>query len=101
VTLAGIKDNRVVVQATANLDAYQLYVKGGALVHRRGRASRLGSTCFGRRSNSAPLFTEQYTVSAELMRVLMNTLRIAAAIMLAIDIDSAASATVIGKSQMS
>lgn len=36
VTLAGIKDNRVVAQATANLEAYQLYLKGRALVDRRG-----------------------------------------------------------------
>jgi serine/threonine-protein kinase len=42
VTLAGIKDNRVVVQATANLEAYQLYLKGRALVDRRGASVPAG-----------------------------------------------------------
>jgi serine/threonine-protein kinase len=36
VTLAGIKDNRVVAQATANMEAYQLCLKGRALLDRRG-----------------------------------------------------------------
>jgi tetratricopeptide (TPR) repeat protein len=36
VTLAGIKDNRVVAQATANIEAYQLCLKGRALLDRRG-----------------------------------------------------------------
>lgn len=36
VTLAGIKNNRVVAQATSNMEAYQLYLKGRALVERRG-----------------------------------------------------------------
>jgi serine/threonine-protein kinase len=36
VTLVGGKDNRLVEQATTNLEAYQLYLKGRALVDRRG-----------------------------------------------------------------
>ena len=36
VTLAGGKDDRLVEQATANIEAYQLYLKGRALVDRRG-----------------------------------------------------------------
>jgi serine/threonine-protein kinase len=36
VTLAGGKDDRVVEQATTNVEAYQLYLKGRALLNRRG-----------------------------------------------------------------
>jgi serine/threonine-protein kinase len=36
ITLGGIKDNRVVAQATANMEAYQLCLKGRALLDRRG-----------------------------------------------------------------
>ena len=36
VTLAGGKDDRLVEQATTNIDAYQLYLKGRALLGRRG-----------------------------------------------------------------
>jgi serine/threonine protein kinase/Tfp pilus assembly protein PilF len=36
VTLAGDKDERLVEQATANMDAYQLCLKGRALLDRRG-----------------------------------------------------------------
>jgi eukaryotic-like serine/threonine-protein kinase len=36
VTLAGGKENRLVEQATTNIEAYQLYLKGRALVDRRG-----------------------------------------------------------------
>jgi serine/threonine protein kinase len=36
VTLAGGKDERLVEQATTNVEAYQLYLKGRALLNRRG-----------------------------------------------------------------
>jgi TolB-like protein/Tfp pilus assembly protein PilF/predicted Ser/Thr protein kinase len=36
VTLAGGKDHRLVEQATTNIEAYQLYLKGRALLDRRG-----------------------------------------------------------------
>jgi TolB-like protein/Tfp pilus assembly protein PilF len=36
VTLAGVKDDRLVEQATKNVEAYQLYLKGRALLSRRG-----------------------------------------------------------------
>jgi eukaryotic-like serine/threonine-protein kinase len=36
VTLAGGKDDRLVEQATTNMEAYQLYLRGRALVDRRG-----------------------------------------------------------------
>jgi len=36
VTLAGGKDERLVEQATTNVDAYQLYLRGRALLDRRG-----------------------------------------------------------------
>jgi serine/threonine-protein kinase len=36
VTLAGGKEHRLVEQATTNIEAYQLYLKGRALVDRRG-----------------------------------------------------------------
>jgi len=36
VTLAGLKDDRLVEQATPNVEAYQLYLKGRALLTRRG-----------------------------------------------------------------
>jgi TolB-like protein/Flp pilus assembly protein TadD/predicted Ser/Thr protein kinase len=36
VTLAGVKDDRLVQQGTTNVEAYQLYLKGRALLSRRG-----------------------------------------------------------------
>jgi eukaryotic-like serine/threonine-protein kinase len=42
VSLAGGKDDRLVEQATANIDAYQLYLKGRALVDRRGASVPAG-----------------------------------------------------------
>jgi TolB-like protein/tRNA A-37 threonylcarbamoyl transferase component Bud32/Flp pilus assembly protein TadD len=42
VTLAGGKDDRLVEQATANIEAYQLYLKGRALVDRRGASVPVG-----------------------------------------------------------
>ena len=35
-TLTGGKDDRLVEEATTNIEAYQLYLKGRALVDRRG-----------------------------------------------------------------
>ena len=40
VTLAGVKDDRLVEQATKNVEAYQLYLKGRALLSRRGANMR-------------------------------------------------------------
>jgi serine/threonine protein kinase/tetratricopeptide (TPR) repeat protein len=40
VTLAGVKDDRLVEQATKNVEAYQLYWKGRALLSRRGANMR-------------------------------------------------------------
>lgn len=42
VTLAGGKDDRLVEQATTNIEAYQLYLKGRALVDRRGASVPIG-----------------------------------------------------------
>ena len=42
VTLAGGKDDRLVEQATTNIEAYQLYLKGRALVDRRGASVPTG-----------------------------------------------------------
>jgi tetratricopeptide (TPR) repeat protein len=42
VTLAGGKDDRLVEQATTNIEAYQLYLKGRALVDRRGASVPAG-----------------------------------------------------------
>ena len=42
VTIAGGKDRRLVEQATVNLEAYQLYLKGRALVDRRGASVPAG-----------------------------------------------------------
>jgi adenylate cyclase len=42
VTLAGGKDDRLVEQATTNIEAYQLYLKGRALVDRRGASVLMG-----------------------------------------------------------
>ena len=42
VTLAGGKDDRLVEQATTNVEAYQLYLKGRALVDRRGASVPTG-----------------------------------------------------------
>jgi len=40
VTLAAVKDDRLVEQATPNIEAYQLYLKGRALLTRRGASMR-------------------------------------------------------------
>ena len=42
VTLAGGKDDRLVEQATTNIEAYELYLKGRALVDRRGASVPAG-----------------------------------------------------------
>ena len=42
VTLAGGKDDRLVEQATTNIEAYQLYLRGRALVDRRGASVPAG-----------------------------------------------------------
>jgi TolB-like protein/Flp pilus assembly protein TadD len=42
VTLAGGKDERLVEQATASIEAYQLYLKGRALLDRRGASVPAG-----------------------------------------------------------
>jgi serine/threonine protein kinase len=42
VTLGGLKANRLVEQATPNIDAYQLYLKGRALLDRRGASVPAG-----------------------------------------------------------
>ena len=42
VTLAGGKDDRLVEQATTNIEAYQLYLKGRALLDRRGASVPIG-----------------------------------------------------------
>jgi eukaryotic-like serine/threonine-protein kinase len=42
VTLAGGRDDRLVGQATTNIEAYQLYLKGRALVDRRGANVPIG-----------------------------------------------------------
>ena len=42
VTLAAGKDDRLVEQATANIEAYQLYLKGRALIDRRGASVPAG-----------------------------------------------------------
>jgi TolB-like protein/Tfp pilus assembly protein PilF len=42
VTLAGGKDDRLVEQGTANIEAYQLYLKGRALIDRRGASVPAG-----------------------------------------------------------
>jgi serine/threonine protein kinase/tetratricopeptide (TPR) repeat protein len=42
VTLGGSKDDRLVEQATSNMEAYQLYLKGRALVDRRGASVPAG-----------------------------------------------------------
>jgi TolB-like protein/Tfp pilus assembly protein PilF len=42
VTLVGGKDDRLVEQATTNIEAYQLYLRGRALVDRRGASVPVG-----------------------------------------------------------
>jgi adenylate cyclase len=46
VTLEGIADEGLVRAGTKNLEAYQLYLKGRALLYRRGRALRMAGDCF-------------------------------------------------------
>jgi adenylate cyclase len=46
ITLEGVADEALVKAGTSNLDAYQLYLKGRALLYRRGRALRIAGDCF-------------------------------------------------------
>ena len=52
VTLAGGEDDRLVEQPTTNIEAYQLYLKGRALVDRRGASVPIGLSLLGRQSSS-------------------------------------------------
>ena len=47
-TLQGDRVERLVKAGTKNLDAYQLYLKGRALLYRRGRAAWQAAECFER-----------------------------------------------------
>lgn len=46
ITLEGAADDTLARAGTNNLDAYQLYLKGRALLYRRGRALRMAGDCF-------------------------------------------------------
>lgn len=57
VTLEGIANEGLVRAGTNNLEAYQLYLKGRALLYRRGRALRMAGDCFERAVNLDPDYT--------------------------------------------
>lgn len=46
ITLEGVANEGVMKAGTKNVEAYQLYLKGRALIYRRGRALRLAGDCF-------------------------------------------------------
>lgn len=46
ITLEGVANEGLVKAGTKNVEAYQLYLKGRALLYRRGRALRMAVDCF-------------------------------------------------------
>ena len=54
VTLAGGNDDRLVEQATTNIEAYQLYLKGRALLDRRGASIPAGARSVPEGSRTRP-----------------------------------------------
>jgi len=65
IELAGGADGPLVKPSTANVDAYQLYLKGRALLYRRGLAIREALACFGEAVNLDPGFAPAHAGVAD------------------------------------
>src|SRR5262245_1432854 len=70
VTLAGGKDDRLVEQATSNIEAYQLYLKGRALVDRRGASVPTGLDLLRRAVELDPGYALAWAGVADALTVL-------------------------------
>ena len=70
VTLAGDKDDRLVEQATTNIEAYQLYLKGRALVDRRGASVPAGLDLLRRAVELDPGYSQAWAGVANALTVL-------------------------------
>ncbi len=65
VTLASGKDDRLVEQATANIEAYQLYLKGRALLGRRGASIPLALNLFRKTVELDPAYSSAWAGLAD------------------------------------
>ena len=70
VTLAGGKDDRLVEQATTNIEAYQLYLKGRALVDRRGASVPIALDLFRKAVELDPGYSLAWAGIADAFTVL-------------------------------
>ena len=70
VTLAGRKDDRLVEQPTANIEAYQLYLKGRALVDRRGASVPAGLDLLRKAVELDPAYALAWAGVADALTVL-------------------------------
>jgi serine/threonine-protein kinase len=70
VTLAGGKGDRLVEQATTNIEAYQLYLKGRALVDRRGATVPVGLSLLQRAVQLDPGYSLAWAGIADALTVL-------------------------------
>jgi serine/threonine-protein kinase len=70
VTLAGGKDDRLVEQATTNIEAYQLYLKGRALVDRRGASVPAGLDLLRKAVELDPGYSTAWAGVADALTVL-------------------------------
>ena len=70
VTLVGGKDDRLVEQATTNIEAYQLYLKGRALVDRRGASVPAGLDLLRRAVELDPGYSLAWAGVADALTVL-------------------------------
>jgi eukaryotic-like serine/threonine-protein kinase len=70
VTLAGGKDDRLVEQATTNIEAYQLYLKGRALLDRRGASVPMGLDLLRKAVELDPRYSLAWAGVADALTVL-------------------------------
>ena len=70
VTLAGGKEDRLVEQATTNIEAYQLYLKGLALVDRRGASVPIGLDLLRKTVELDPGYAQAWAGIADALTVL-------------------------------
>jgi TolB-like protein len=70
VTLTGIKDDRLVGQGTADIDAYQAYLQGRALLNRRGAAIPLALASFRRAVELDPGYAQAWASISQAHTVL-------------------------------
>src|SRR6185436_11211960 len=70
VTLAGGKNGRLVEQATTNIEAYQLYLKGRAVVDRRGANVPAGLELLQQAVELDPAYSQAWAGVADALTVL-------------------------------